>query len=86
MRNRFIYALLLLLATQTAQAQTSAPTQSADFNTLLNNLTSNQSQPLSRPYACRRYDDEQRKCAFGQCDKRVIEQLKKDCLIEGGIP
>jgi hypothetical protein len=77
----------LLLATQTAQAQTSAPTQSADFNTLLNNLT-NQSQSVApcRPYACRRYDDEQKKCAFGSCDKRVIEQLKKDCLIEGGIP
>jgi len=84
MRNRFIYALLLLLATQTAQAQTSAPTQSADFNTLLNNLT-NPYESI-RPYSCRRYDDEQRKCAFSSCDKRVIEQLKKDCLIEGGIP
>jgi hypothetical protein len=28
-----------------------------------------------RPYSCRLYDDEQRKCAFGQCDARTIARL-----------
>jgi hypothetical protein len=32
------------------------------------------------------YDDEQRKCAFGACDRRVVERLRRECLIAGGKP
>jgi hypothetical protein len=39
-----------------------------------------------RPYSCRLLDDAQRKCAFGQCDQREIERLKKECLRDGGRP
>ena len=39
-----------------------------------------------RPYSCRLLDDEQRKCAFGQCDAREIERLRKECLRDGGRP
>jgi hypothetical protein len=37
-------------------------------------------EPPQRPYSCRLLDDAERKCAFGQCDKREIERLKKECL------
>lgn len=39
-----------------------------------------------RPYSCRLLDDELRKCAFGSCDHRVIERLRKECLRDGGRP
>ena len=39
-----------------------------------------------RPYSCRLYDDEQKKCAFGSCDQRVVERLKRECLRDGGTP
>jgi hypothetical protein len=39
-----------------------------------------------RPYSCRLLDDEQRKCAFGQCDARTIDRLRKECLRDGGRP
>jgi hypothetical protein len=38
------------------------------------------------PYSCRLLDDEQRKCAFGSCDARTIERLKRECLRDGGTP
>jgi hypothetical protein len=38
------------------------------------------------PYSCRLLYDEQKKCAFGSCDKRVIERLTKECLRDGGRP
>jgi hypothetical protein len=40
----------------------------------------------SAPYSCRLLYDEQKKCAFGSCDKRVIERLTKECLRDGGGP
>ena len=40
----------------------------------------------TRPYSCRLLDDEQRKCAFGACDARTIERLRKECLRDGGRP
>jgi hypothetical protein len=39
-----------------------------------------------RPYSCRLLDDEQRKCAFGSCDARTVERLRKECLRDGGRP
>jgi hypothetical protein len=36
------------------------------------------------PYSCRLLYDAQKKCAFGSCDKRVIERLTKECLHDGG--
>jgi len=39
-----------------------------------------------RPYSCRLYDDEQKKCAFGSSDKRVLERLERECLRDGGRP
>lgn len=38
------------------------------------------------PYSCRLLYDEQRKCAFGSCDKRVLERLNRECLRDGGRP
>jgi hypothetical protein len=38
------------------------------------------------PYSCRLLYDEQKKCAFGSCDKRVIDRLTKECLRDGGRP
>jgi hypothetical protein len=39
-----------------------------------------------RPYSCRLFDDAQRQCAFGSCDRRVIERLERECLRDGGRP
>jgi len=43
-------------------------------------------QPEQRPYSCRLLDDEQRKCAFGSCDARTLDRLRKECLRDGGRP
>ena len=43
-------------------------------------------EPPQRPYSCRLFDDEQRKCAFGSCDKRTVERLRDECLRDGGRP
>lgn len=42
--------------------------------------------PPQRPYSCRLLDDKQKKCAFGSCDKRVVERLERECLRDGGRP
>jgi hypothetical protein len=42
--------------------------------------------PPKEPYSCRLFADEQRKCAFGSCDPRTIERLKRECLRDGGRP
>ena len=39
-----------------------------------------------RPYSCRLLDDAQRKCAFGACDARETDRLRKECLRDGGRP
>jgi hypothetical protein len=36
------------------------------------------------PYSCRLYADELRKCDFASCDQRVIERLKRECLLGDG--
>ena len=43
-------------------------------------------QREQRPYSCRLYDDAQRQCAFGACDRRAIERLRNECLRDGGRP
>jgi hypothetical protein len=43
-------------------------------------------EPPQRPYSCRLLDDEQRKCAFGSCDARTVDRLRKECLRDGGRP
>ena len=40
--------------------------------------------PPKTPYPCRLLWDEQRKCAVGECDKRVIARLRRECLRDGG--
>ena len=47
---------------------------------------SHAAQSEQRPYSCRLLDDAQRKCAFGQCDRREIDRLKNECLRDGGRP
>jgi len=37
-------------------------------------------------YSCQLHHDEQRKCAFGSCDKRTLERLRNECLRDGGTP
>jgi hypothetical protein len=32
------------------------------------------------------HDDEQQKSAFGSCDNRMIERLKRECICDGGRP
>jgi hypothetical protein len=32
------------------------------------------------------YYDEQKKCAFGSCDQRTLDRLKRECLRDGGRP
>jgi hypothetical protein len=44
------------------------------------------SAPREAPYSCRELYFEQKKCAFGSCDKRVIERLTKECRRDGGRP
>jgi hypothetical protein len=39
-----------------------------------------------RPYSCRLLDDAQRQCAFGGCDARLLERLRRECLRDGGRP
>jgi hypothetical protein len=39
-----------------------------------------------RPYSCRLLDDAERKCAFGACDQRERERLRRECLRDGGRP
>jgi hypothetical protein len=41
---------------------------------------------LQRPYSCRLLDDAERQCAFGQCDARLLERLRRECLRDGGRP
>jgi hypothetical protein len=43
-------------------------------------------QPGETPYSCRLYYDERQKCAFGSCDQRVLDRLKRECLRDGGRP
>jgi hypothetical protein len=43
-------------------------------------------QPREPPYSCRLLYDEQEKCAFGSCDKRVVERLTRECLRDDGRP
>ena len=38
------------------------------------------------PISCRRLHDEQKKCAFGGCGRRVVERLRRECLHDGGRP
>jgi hypothetical protein len=38
------------------------------------------------PYSCRLYDDAQRQCAFGSCDQRLLDRLRRECLRDGGRP
>jgi hypothetical protein len=38
------------------------------------------------PYSCQLLYDEHKKCAFGNCDRRGIERLTKECLRDGGRP
>jgi hypothetical protein len=38
------------------------------------------------PYSCRLLYDEQKKCAFESCDRRVVERLRNECLRDGGRP
>jgi hypothetical protein len=42
-------------------------------------------QESNDPYSsCRLLVDEQRQCSgFDSCDQRVMEQLKKECLLDG---
>jgi hypothetical protein len=35
-------------------------------------------QTVPPPYSCRLYYDEQKKCAFGSCDQRTLDRLKKE--------
>jgi hypothetical protein len=38
-----------------------------------------------RAYSCRRFREEYRKCAFNlQCDRRLVERLRNECLQDGG--
>jgi hypothetical protein len=39
-----------------------------------------------RPYNCRLYDAEQRKCAFGSSEARTVDRLLNECLRDGGRP
>jgi hypothetical protein len=48
-------------------------------------VTAAPAQP-ERPYSCRLLDDEQKKCAFGSCEARTVERLRKECLRDGGRP
>jgi hypothetical protein len=41
-------------------------------------------EPPRDPYSCRLLYDEQKKCAFGSCDKRTLERLRNECLRAGG--
>jgi hypothetical protein len=43
-------------------------------------------RPAAPPYSCRLLYDEQKKCGFGSCDKRVVERLTRECLRDGGRP
>jgi hypothetical protein len=43
-------------------------------------------QPRREPYSCRLLYDEQKKCAFGSCDKRTVGRLRNECLRDGGRP
>jgi len=48
--------------------------------------TAQPAPPPVRPYSCRLLDEAERKCAFGMCDKRELERLRKECLRDGGRP
>ena len=41
-------------------------------------------EPPREPYSFRLLYDEQKKCAFGSCDKRTLERLRNECLRDGG--
>ena len=39
-----------------------------------------------RPYSCHLLDVAERQCAFGACDQRERERLRRECLRDGGRP
>jgi hypothetical protein len=46
------------------------------------------SKPFAKqpPYSCQLFHAEQLKCAFGACDARALDRLKRACLRDGGQP
>lgn len=38
------------------------------------------------PYSCRLFWDAQRQCAFGSCDDRRLQRLRRECIRDGGRP
>ena len=38
----------------------------------------------SSPNSCRQLDSVERKCAYGSCDRGMIERLTKECLRASG--
>jgi hypothetical protein len=40
----------------------------------------------SEPYSCRLFADAQRQCAFGNCDDRQLQRLRRECIRDGGRP
>ena len=67
---RFVLIGLLLAISQAQAQQAKQATQ----------------QESNAPYSsCRLLVDVQRQCdGFDSCDQRVIQQLKKECLLDGG--
>jgi hypothetical protein len=53
---------------------------------IVTSMTAIAAEQPQRPYSCRLLDDEQRKCAFGSCDARTLDRLRKECLRDGGRP
>jgi hypothetical protein len=53
---------------------------------IANNAAAQPPPKTEPPYSCRLLYDEQRKCAFGSCDKRTVERLRLECLRDGGRP
>jgi hypothetical protein len=42
--------------------------------------------PPREPYSCRLFADAQRQCAFGNCDERRQQRLRRECVRDGGRP
>jgi hypothetical protein len=42
--------------------------------------------PPRELYSCRLFADAQRQCAFGNCDERRQQRLRRECVRDGGRP
>jgi hypothetical protein len=61
------------------------PAHGAELTNSIGVLAADSAAPRE-PYSCRLFADAQRQCAFGNCDDRRQQRLRRECVCDGGRP